>query len=105
MLNLNTPLENSLRIANKFKDVRIDCNLTQRDLSARSKVSLGTLRRFETSGKIALESLMKLAAILDLSDIMIEALENAGRKDQSLDQMLKHKKRPRVRASAKKARS
>jgi transcriptional regulator with XRE-family HTH domain len=105
MLNLNTPLENSLRIASKFKEIRIDYNLTQRDLSARSKVSLGTLRRFETTGRIALESLMKLAAVLDLSDVMIDSLENASRKAQSLDEMLKQKNRPRVRAYAKKVKS
>jgi len=38
---------------------------TQKELSSRSGVSLGSLKRFESYGQISLESLLKLALVLE----------------------------------------
>jgi len=38
--------------------------MTQTELAERSGVSLGSLKRFESTGKISLESLLKLLNIL-----------------------------------------
>jgi transcriptional regulator with XRE-family HTH domain len=60
-------------VAARIRAVRLDANLTQTGLAARSGVSLASLRRFETTGQIALESLIRLAQALG-RDADIEAL-------------------------------
>ena len=49
----------------KFKNRRKQMKLTQQVLATRSGVSLGSLKRFESSGQISLESLLKLAFVLE----------------------------------------
>ena len=56
-------------IALRHKQIRKESGLSQAELAERSGVSLGSLKRFESSGQISLESLLKLAQILNrLSD-------------------------------------
>lgn len=47
---------------------RLALNLTQADMSARSGVSLGTLKRFERRGEVSLSTLLALAEALDALD-------------------------------------
>ena len=49
----------------KFKERRRTLGYTQSELATRSGVSLGSLKRFESSGQISLESLLKLALVLE----------------------------------------
>jgi transcriptional regulator with XRE-family HTH domain len=49
----------------KFKVQRKSLGYTQTELSTRSGVSLGSLKRFEGNGQISLESLLKLAFVLE----------------------------------------
>ncbi len=49
----------------KFKERRKVMGYTQTECAARSGVSLGSLKRFEGSGQISLESLLKLAFVLE----------------------------------------
>ncbi len=49
----------------KFKKRRRALGYTQKELAIRSGVSLGSLKRFESSGQISLESLLKLALVLE----------------------------------------
>ena len=49
----------------KFKERRMSIGYTQIECATRSGVSLGSLKRFESSGQIALESLLKLAFVLE----------------------------------------
>ena len=49
----------------KFRQRRKDLGYTQKELSIRSGVSLGSLKRFESSGQISLESLLRLAVIIE----------------------------------------
>ncbi|MCF6206234.1 MAG: helix-turn-helix domain-containing protein [Sulfurovum sp.] len=42
--------------------------LTQAELAKRSDVSLGSIKRFESSGQISLESLLKVAFVLECLD-------------------------------------
>ncbi len=62
-----TPKEISLELADKFKKLRKRSALSQAEFADRSGVSLGSLKRFERTGKISLESLLKLAHLLDRS--------------------------------------
>jgi transcriptional regulator with XRE-family HTH domain len=56
-----TPNEMSKRVAAQAKAKRLAQNLSQHTLSERSGVSYGVLKKFERTGQISLESLLKLA--------------------------------------------
>jgi transcriptional regulator with XRE-family HTH domain len=49
----------------QFKKQRKALAYTQQELAERSGVSFGSLKRFEWSGQISLESLLKLALVLE----------------------------------------
>lgn len=65
-------------------------NLTQRELAARSGVTWASLKRFERQGLIALDSLLKLALVLEcLNDFDRLAAESPTLPAaQSLDALL-----------------
>jgi transcriptional regulator with XRE-family HTH domain len=54
-------------IAHQSKIRRLNLNLSQKSLSERAGVSYGVLKKFERTGKISLESLLKLSVVLDCS--------------------------------------
>lgn len=56
-----TPRDVCKALANRHKSIRKMLKLSQVEMSERSGVSLGSLKRFENTGKISLESLLKLA--------------------------------------------
>ena len=60
-----TPSEMMDTLKTKFRQRRKALGYTQTELSERAGVSLGSLKRFEHSGQIALESLLKLALVLE----------------------------------------
>ena len=55
-------------LAKRLKDIRKRKKLSQEDLAYKSGVSLGSLKRFESAGKISLLSFTKLAKVLGYSD-------------------------------------
>ena len=61
---LKTPAEISEELAERLRLLRKDAKYTQAELAERSGVSLGSLKRFENTGKISLEALLKLAKVL-----------------------------------------
>jgi transcriptional regulator with XRE-family HTH domain len=64
-----TPYEVGLKIAQRHRSIRKKLKISQKEMAERSGVSLGSLKRFEASGKISLESLLKLIHLLGrLSD-------------------------------------
>lgn len=66
MLNqLKFPDEIAKDIAVREKKMRKRKKLTQKELSARSGVTLASLKRFEQTGEISFVSLIKLAVVLD----------------------------------------
>ncbi len=56
-----TPLEVCRTLAERHKLLRKKLRLSQKEMAERSGVSLGSLKRFENTGKISLEALLKLA--------------------------------------------
>src|SRR3954465_10496968 len=64
-LALQTPAEVVAGIAERARALRIARGWTQRELADRAGVALETLRRFERTGKIALERLGRIAVVLD----------------------------------------
>jgi len=51
-------------LAQKVKLLRKERKMSQAELARRSKVSLGSYKRFETTGHISLDSLLRIAFIL-----------------------------------------
>lgn len=62
---LKFPIEIAKDVALREKTRRKEKKLTQVQLSARSGVSLASLKRFEQTGEISFVSLLKIAAVLD----------------------------------------
>jgi transcriptional regulator with XRE-family HTH domain len=59
-----TPLQICKQIAQRHKLLRKKLRLSQKEMAERSGVSLGSLKRFENTGKISLEMLLKLAHLM-----------------------------------------
>jgi len=59
------PSDMMSEISLRFKTRRKALKLTQKELSEKSNVSLGSIKRFEQSGQIAFEFLLKLALVLE----------------------------------------
>lgn len=97
-LNILTPIEYLAQIAQNAKAKRLSLNLSQQNLALRSGVSLGSIKRFERTGKISLESLLKLALVLK----SLESFNSLFAQDPlqslpSLDAILKRTSRKRGR--------
>ncbi len=63
-----TPEEINLALAQRLSRIRKRRKLSQQELSEKSNVSYGSIKRFETSGQISLISLTKLCVALDCVD-------------------------------------
>lgn len=93
-----TSAEVAQRIAGLAKEKRLCLNLSQQSLSERSGVSLGVLKKFEGSGKISLESLLKLAVALGcLGDFEQLFKPTAPETMSSVDDLFKQRGRKRGR--------
>ena len=73
----------------KFKARRMSIGYTQMECATRSGVSLGSLKRFESSGQIALESLLKLAFILECLGEFSSLCEVEEERFGSIEEVLK----------------
>ena len=60
--------EIDLALAERAKKIRKRRGISQEELSKRCGVSFGSIKRFETTGKISLISLTKIAMELDCTD-------------------------------------
>lgn len=63
-------------IAQKIVRLRKRKKITQKQLAARSGVSLGSLKRFEQSGEISLQSLTKITIALDVENELEDLFNN-----------------------------
>lgn len=59
-----TPKELGMEIAANLKKLRKQRKLSQTALAEKAGVSYGSMKRFEQTGEIALESLLKIAIVL-----------------------------------------
>lgn len=78
MINLyqKTWIEINNDIAQKIVRLRKRKKITQKQLAARSGVSLGSLKRFEQSGEISLQSLTKIAIAVDVENELEGLFDN-----------------------------
>ena len=81
--NKKTPIEINKTIATRIRDIRKRKKISLKKLSEKSGVSLGSVKRFESSGEISLISLTKIAITLNcenelerlFEDIPFESIE------------------------------
>ena len=101
-IELKTPGDVQRELAGRFKARRLALNLTQEGLAARSGVSWSSLKRFEHTGLIALEALLKLALVLgcltDFDQVCTD--DRQGLASKSLDELLSEPK-PRKKGRIK----
>lgn len=67
-MTFETTDEMILKLAKRFKKIRMSKKISQLDLSKMSNVSFGTIKRFESKGEISLHTLTKLCVALDLEN-------------------------------------
>lgn len=93
-----TPSEMMQQIAERAKNKRLLLNFSQQSLAQRSGVSLGVLKKFEHTGKISLESLLKLALALgNLGDFAGVFILPAPETFPTIDAIMRPTKRKRGR--------
>lgn len=86
VFNVSSPNDVAKQIAARVKARRLELNLTQEGLAARSGMKFATYRRFEQTGEISLRGLLQIGFALNaLSDF--DALF-AHKQYQSLDDVL-----------------
>ena len=73
----------------KFRQRRKEFGYTQPELASRSGVSLGSLKRFESSGQISLESLLKLSLVLECLGDFGEVCNKTEEVFESIEEILK----------------
>lgn len=73
-------------IAERVKRNRLELNLSQNALAAKSGVSLGSLKRFEQTAEISLKNLVMLAVALDATQEFGQLF--SGKQYQSIDELL-----------------
>jgi len=64
-LELQSPREVARALARRVKVLRLERGWTQQETAERAGLTVATYRRFERTGRISLERLLKLAVILD----------------------------------------
>lgn len=94
-ININTPESIIQTLKDNFKNRRLSLNLTQEGLANKSGVSLGSLKRFESSGQISLKSLLKLAVILDCLGDFLHIAQKKEQPINSIDELLEQNKSPK----------
>ena len=88
---LFTSKKAQIKVAENIRALRLEKGLTQKGLSERSGVSLSTLRKFEQTGVISMESFFKLAMTLGCLEKVIQATESNENEFSSIDDVLKEK--------------
>mgnify|MGYP002145493140 FL=1 len=90
-INIQTPSSMLETIKDNFKQKRLSLNLTQEGLSNKSGVSLGSIKRFESSGEISFESLLKVALVLNCLDDFKNIANKKDEQYETMDDLLKIK--------------
>src|SRR5260370_38831742 len=97
-IELKTPQDVQQELASRFKVRRLAKNLTQEGLARRSGVNWSSLKGFAGNGLIAMESLLKIALVLDCLACFDKVVAHDGRglAPQSVDEILSRRRTRRT---------
>jgi len=84
-----TPSKAQKKLTENVRLRRLQLQLTQEGLAARSGVPLPTLRKFEQKGTISLESFLKIQMVLGGLENILKATEVSEAEFSSIDEVLK----------------
>ena len=62
--NLKSPVDVMLSVAQRAKALRLEQNITQQELADKVGIAVGTVKRFEKSGEIQFNHLLRIALVL-----------------------------------------
>lgn len=95
MISFLTPNRALEMLGGNIRERRLAMGFTQAGLSARAGVPLGTLRKFERTGRGSTEALVKLLSTVGGLEATIEAAKPEAVTFSSIDEVLKDDSRPR----------
>lgn len=79
--------EIDIEIANRMVQLRKRKKISQKELAAKSGVSLGSVKRFEQSGEVSLKSLTKMAIALGVEEELLDLFNEVP--FDSIDEVLR----------------
>ena len=100
-MSLITPAKAKTALAANMRERRLALNLTQAGLSERSGVALATLRKFEQSGSVSLDNLLKLMLVVGGLRKIVEATASEQKRYSSIDDVLSNTTRPKRKRGAR----
>ncbi|MBE6381043.1 MAG: helix-turn-helix transcriptional regulator [Lentisphaerae bacterium] len=62
--NLTSPVDVMTKVAQRAKALRLEQNITQQELADKVGIAIGTVKRFEKSGEIQFNYLLRIALVL-----------------------------------------
>ena len=89
-------------LVQNVRERRLQMDLTQEGLAERSGVPLSTLRKFEQTGMISLESFLKILSIVGGLEEMIDGLKPKMPAFKSIDEVLKNEEKSVKKRGSKK---
>ncbi|OEJ65524.1 helix-turn-helix domain-containing protein [Magnetovibrio blakemorei] len=98
-IELMSPKEIASQIADNVRTLRLRQNLSQEGLAERSGMSLGSLKRFEQTGAISFESLIRLSIALGATKELTSLFQPPEITD--IDDIIKAKPAARARGREK----
>lgn len=89
-LTLKTPEDVATALRDRFKARRLAMNLTQPGLAQRAGINVWSLKRFEKTGLVALDSLLRISLVLGVLDDFDTVAADDGKPPEarSLDTIL-----------------
>ena len=62
--SLTSPIDVMISVAQRAKALRLEQNITQQELADKVGIAIGTVKRFEKSGEIQFNHLLRIALVL-----------------------------------------
>jgi len=81
-------------LADRAKDRRLMMNLSQEGLARRAGISTGTIKRFEKTGHVSIDSLLKIALVLEALDEFEAVFKPKIRAPASIDELIETPHKP-----------
>lgn len=66
--NLTSPIDVMLSVAQRAKALRLEQNITQQELADKAGIAVGTVKRFEKTGEVQFNHLLRIALVLGRLD-------------------------------------
>lgn len=93
-INLKSPEDVRQELAAQARNCRLALNLSQEGLARRAGISAGTVKRFEKTGHISIDSLLKVALVLDALDAFEGVFKPKRAAPASIEELISEPRKP-----------